>query len=144
MMAMSPAWERDANQAVRENADIEFAADLQLAALDAVRLLETRSGAIQTPDWVSNKYLIYAYFRSSGEPAWYNPLYPNRRILVDRALKDFSSKRTKTWLWDASQEDMSEHNCFLDLLEGCEDDRLAEWAPLAIDYKTPYVVALTW
>ena len=61
MMSKDPEWLRQDNFGLRANAEIEFVIDLQLAALDGLRVFETKAGAIETPDWVSNKYLVYAY-----------------------------------------------------------------------------------
>ncbi|CAE7777225.1 unnamed protein product, partial [Symbiodinium microadriaticum] len=65
-----------------------------LAALDGLRVLETKAGAIETPDWVSNKYLVYAYKRGSAEPIWANPAYPAFRLRVDKALDGWDKEGT--------------------------------------------------
>eukprot|EP00439_Symbiodinium_sp_Y106_P007604 s2818_g1.t1 len=58
MMAMEPQWERENNQGVRPGAQIEFVVDLQLAACDGCRFFVTKAGAIQTPDWISNRAIM--------------------------------------------------------------------------------------
>eukprot|EP00439_Symbiodinium_sp_Y106_P044186 s4029_g5.t1 len=49
-------------------------------------LPETRSGALETPDWVSNRYFIYVYQRGTSEPSWVNPIYQAFRRRVDSVL----------------------------------------------------------
>ena len=56
----------------REKADIEFVIGLQMAVRDGLRLFETRSGALETPEGVSNKYFVYVYQRGTSEPLWVN------------------------------------------------------------------------
>ena len=85
-LSKDPEWLRQDSSGLRVNAEVEFVIDLQIAALDGLRLFETRAGALETPDWISNKYLVYAYKRGSAEPIWANPAYPAFRLHVDKAL----------------------------------------------------------
>ena len=41
--------------AVRPGAQVEFVIDLQVAACDGCRFFITKAGAIQLPDWMSNR-----------------------------------------------------------------------------------------
>ena len=75
MFSAEPNWIRTDNEGLRENAEIEVVIDLQLAALEGVRLLRTASGCIQTPDWISNRYITFIYDRRSNEPVWHNRAY---------------------------------------------------------------------
>eukprot|EP00439_Symbiodinium_sp_Y106_P057222 s1383_g8.t1 len=68
-------WQRTDNAGLREKADVEFVIDLQMAVRDGLRIFETRSGALETPDWVSNKYFVYIYQRGTSEPLWVNPVH---------------------------------------------------------------------
>ena len=60
MRSKDPEWLRQDNVGRREQSDIEFVIDLQMAGRDGLRLLETRSGFLETLDWVSNPYFVYA------------------------------------------------------------------------------------
>ena len=90
MMAMEPQWERENNQGVRPGAQIEFVVDLQLAACDGCRFFVTKAGAIQTPDWISNRAIMYAYDRSTLEMIWANRAYEPARKRLANACKDKS------------------------------------------------------
>ena len=68
MMSKDPEWIRADSSELRERADIEFVIEPQLAVRDGLRLFETRSGALETPDWISNRYCIYVYQRGTFEP----------------------------------------------------------------------------
>ena len=78
MMSAEPEWIRTDNSGARKTAEIEFVIDLQLHALEGGRVMETKIGVLQTADWVSNRHLIYAYHRGSGEPFWFNRAYENK------------------------------------------------------------------
>ena len=67
MMSKDPEWIRADSSELRERADIEFVIEPQLAVRDGLRLFETRSGALETPDWISNRYCIYVYQRGTFE-----------------------------------------------------------------------------
>ncbi len=82
MMSAEPEWIRKDNRGARQTADIEFVIDLQLHALEGGRVMETKIGVLQTADWVSNRHLIYAYHRGSGEPFWFNRAYEPLRKRV--------------------------------------------------------------
>ena len=58
MMSPIPAWQRENHAGVREDADIAFVIDLQLAALEGVRIFRSKADAIQTPDWISNRFRL--------------------------------------------------------------------------------------
>ena len=75
MLCQQPEWQRTDNAGLREKADVEFVIDLQMAVRDGLRIFETRSGALETPDWVSNKYFVYIYQRGTSEPLWVNPVH---------------------------------------------------------------------
>ena len=65
MFSLEPNRVRTDNEGIRENAEIEVVVDVQLAALEDVRFLKTASGCLQTPDWVSNRYITFIYNRRS-------------------------------------------------------------------------------
>ena len=46
----------------------------------------TQSGALQTPDWISNRHFIYAFDRQSGHTIWANRPYPEVRFPLEKAL----------------------------------------------------------
>ena len=78
------------NLGVRENAEIEVVVDVQLAALEGVRFLTTASGCLQTPDWVSNRYITFIYNRRSNEPVWHNRVYGLYRQRLSSAINSTS------------------------------------------------------
>ncbi|CAE7844771.1 CML4, partial [Symbiodinium sp. KB8] len=123
---------------LRANAEIEFVIDLQLAVLDGLRLLETKAGALETPDWISNKYLVYAYKRGSAEPIWANPAYPAFRLRVDKALDGWDKDGATPYILDPDEDMYNRYDCFLDLLDDALSDYIGEWAPVAADSKVPY------
>ncbi|CAE7543012.1 unnamed protein product, partial [Symbiodinium microadriaticum] len=133
-----PEWLRQDNSGLRANAEIEFVIDLQLAVLDGLRLLETRAGALETPDWISNKYLVYAYKRGSAEPIWANPAYPAFRLRVDKALDAWDKDGATPYILDPDEDMYNRYDCFLDLLDDALSDYIGEWAPVAADSKVPY------
>ncbi|CAE6931894.1 unnamed protein product, partial [Symbiodinium sp. CCMP2592] len=90
MFAMEPQWERTSNQGVRPGAQLEFVIDLQLAACDGCRFFETKAGALQTPDWISTRAILYAYDRSTQEMIWANRAYEPARKRLAQACKDKS------------------------------------------------------
>ena len=89
MMSPSPAWRREGNEGVRPGAHIEIVIDLQLHCLEGGRLFMTQSGALQTPDWISNRHFIYAFDRQSGHPIWANRPYPEVRLPLEKALNAY-------------------------------------------------------
>eukprot|EP00439_Symbiodinium_sp_Y106_P004947 s3252_g1.t1 len=141
MMCRGPEWIRNDNAGLRERAEVEFVIDLQMAVRDGLRLFETRSGALESPDWVSNKYLIYAYQRGAAEPIWVNPVYQAFRRRIDSALARWNKGEGMLYTFDPDEATYSENNCMLDLLDEAENHTIAEWAPNAKDCKTPYRVA---
>ena len=141
MMCRDPEWIRNDNAGLRERAEVEFVIDLQMAVRDGLRLFETRSGALESPDWVSNKYLIYAYQRGTAEPIWVNPVYQAFRRRIDSALARWNKGEGMPYTFDPSESIYSENNCMLDLLDEAENHTIAEWAPCAKDCKTPYRIA---
>ena len=97
MMAMEPQWEREINQGVRPGAQIEFVVDLQLAACDGCRFFVTKAGAIQTPDWISNRAIMYAYDRSTQEMIWANRAYEPARKRLANACKKQEHLHSDLW-----------------------------------------------
>ena len=94
--------------------------DLQLAVLDGLRVFETfetKAGALETPDWTSNKYLVYAYKRGSAEPIWANQAYPAFRLRIDKALEAWDKQGERAYVFDPEEGLYNEYRCFLDLLE---------------------------
>ena len=77
MMGLFPA------DGVRPGAQIEIVVDLQLRCLEGGSLFQTQSGALQTPDWISNRHFVYAFDRHSGHHLWANRAYPEARIPLD-------------------------------------------------------------
>ena len=141
MMCRDPEWIRNDNAGLRERAEVEFVIDLQMAVRDGLRLFETRSGALESPDWVSNKYLIYAYQRGTAEPIWVNHVYQAFRRRIDSALTRWNKGEGMLYTFDPAESIYSENNCMLDLLDEAENHTIAEWAPCAKDCKTPYRIA---
>ena len=86
MTSPFPAWRRQGNEGVRPGAQIEIVVDLQLHCLEGGRLFKTQSGALQTPDWISNRHFIYAFDRQSGHPIWANRPYSEVRLPLEKAL----------------------------------------------------------
>ena len=140
MMSKDPEWLRQDNSGLRVNADIEFVIDLHMAVLDGLRLFETRAGALEMPDWISNKYLVYAYKRGTAEPIWANPAYPAFRLRVDKALDRWGKYGEKPYIFDPDEDIYARYGCLLDLLDDSLNDYIAEWAPVAIDMKVPYFI----
>ena len=89
MMATSPIWLRESNAGLRPGAEVEFAIDLQLAALEGVRIFETKNDVLQTPDWVSNRFFMYAIDRRTGKCVWFNRSYELTRSRVGKAVKAY-------------------------------------------------------
>ena len=141
VMSPKPAWERDCMEGVRPDAEIEFVVDLQMAALDGVRIFETAAGAVQTPDWLSNRYLVYAYRRSSNEPIWINRAYEHARLRIDKAVKEFAAHRNVLPVFDNDPYRCMTDGAatsFLDYLKIPPEENFTEWAPLAADAYTPF------
>ena len=61
---------RDSNHGIRPSAEIEFVIDLQAAALDGCRFFLTSTETLQTPDWIPNRAIIYAYDRHTQDIIW--------------------------------------------------------------------------
>ena len=68
---------------------MEFAIDLQLAALEGVRIFETKNDVLQTPDWISNRFFMYAIDRRTGKCVWINRSYELTRSRVGKAVKAY-------------------------------------------------------
>ena len=49
--------------------------DIQLAALEELRVMVAASACLQTPDWVSDRCITFIYKRCSNEPVWCNRVY---------------------------------------------------------------------
>ena len=142
MLSPMPEWQRQDNAGLREKAEIEFVIDLQMAVRDGLRLLETRSGALETPDWISNKYIVYVYQRGSAEPIWVNPVYNAFRVRIDKALKAFREKGEVAYTYDPVPESLYDQcNCFLDLLDSTRNDVIQEWGPKAIKSDVPLYIS---
>eukprot|EP00439_Symbiodinium_sp_Y106_P083985 s17_g24.t1 len=84
------------NAGLRPGAEVEFAIDLQLACLEGCRILMTKNDVLQTPDWLSNRYLMYAYDRRTGKPVWFNRSYELTRARVSMTKNDVL--QTPDWL----------------------------------------------
>ena len=89
MMAKAPIWLRESNAGLRPGAEVEFAIDLQLAALEGVRIFETKNDVLQTPDWISNRFFMYAIDRRTGKCVWINRSYELTRSRVGKAVKAY-------------------------------------------------------
>ena len=83
MFSAEPNWVRTDSEGIRENTEIEVVIDLQLAALEGVRLLRTASGCIQTPDWISNRYIT---FMTAALTSRYGTTVPTACIANDLLL----------------------------------------------------------
>ena len=57
--------------------------DLQAAALDGCRFFLTRTETLQTPDWISNRAIIYAYDRHTQDIIWFNRVYESIRRRIE-------------------------------------------------------------
>ena len=89
MMAKAPIWLRESFAGLRPGAEVEFAIDLQLAALEGVRIFETKNDVLQTPDWISNRFFMYAIDRRTGKCVWINRSYELTRSRVGKAVKAY-------------------------------------------------------
>ena len=96
MMARLPQWARPNNAGLRPGAEVEFAIDLQLACLEGCRILMTKNDVLQTPDWLSNRYLMYAYDRRTGKPVWFNRSYELTRARVSKAREAYLKRASST------------------------------------------------
>ena len=147
MMSPIPAWERRDHQGVRENAEIEFVVDLQLAALDGVRILRTKADAVETPDWLSNRYLIYAYERKSLTPIWHNRVYEQLRVRVHKARKDFLAGREPGPIYEEHvlrrwQSKSPMPGCYIDFLcSEAEDLSFDEYKHICNNMHSPFQIA---
>ena len=83
MMSLTPQWKRDSNHGIRPSAEIEFVVDLQAAALDGCRFFLTRTETLQTPDWVSNRALVYACDRHTQGIIWCYRVYESARPRIE-------------------------------------------------------------
>ncbi|CAE6914821.1 FCPE [Symbiodinium sp. CCMP2592] len=122
MMACLPQWERPNNAGLRPGAEVEFAIDLQLACLEGCRILLTKNNVLQTPDWLSNRYLMFAYDRRTGKPVWFNRSYELTRARVSKA-RDAYVKRQE--ILPVFNQDLIERaaeadaNCIMDYVDLC-------------------------
>ncbi|CAE7038804.1 unnamed protein product, partial [Symbiodinium sp. CCMP2592] len=122
MMASLPQWERPNNAGLRPGAEVEFAIDLQLACLEGCRILLTKNNVLQTPDWLSNRYLMFAYDRRTGKPVWFNRSYELTRARVSKA-RDAYVKRQE--ILPVFNQDLIERaaeadaNCIMDYVDLC-------------------------
>ena len=89
MMACLPQWARPNNAGLRPGAEVEFAIDLQLACLEGCRIFLTKNNVLQTPDRLSNRYLMYAYDRRTKKPVWFNRTYELTRARVSKAREAY-------------------------------------------------------
>ena len=83
MMSLTLNWKRDSNHGIRPSAEIEFVVDLQAAALDGCRFFLTRTETLQTPDWISNRAIVYAYDRQTHDIIWFNRVYESIRRRIE-------------------------------------------------------------
>ena len=51
--------------------------------LDGCRLFPTRAETLQTPDWISNRSLVYAYDRHTQDIIWFNRAYESVRRRIE-------------------------------------------------------------
>ncbi|CAE7827213.1 unnamed protein product [Symbiodinium sp. CCMP2592] len=122
MMASLPQWERPNNAGLRPGAEVEFAIDLQLACLEGCRILLTKNNVLQAPDWLSNRYLMFAYDRRTGKPVWFNRSYELTRARVSKA-RDAYVKRQE--ILPVFNQDLIERaaeadaNCIMDYVDLC-------------------------
>ncbi|CAE7203250.1 unnamed protein product [Symbiodinium sp. CCMP2592] len=122
MMACLPQWERPNNAGLRPGAEVEFAIDLQLACMEGCRILLTKNNVLQTPDWLSNRYLMFAYDRRTGKPVWFNRSYELTRARVSKA-RDAYVKRQE--ILPVFNQDLIERaaeadaNCIMDYVDLC-------------------------
>lgn len=89
---------------------------------------------------MSNRYFIYVYRRGSAEPIWVNPVYQALRIRIDKALKGFQDRAEVCYSFDPPEDIYSEYDCYLDLLEGSQNQFIEDWAPKAIDSRVPFYI----
>ena len=140
MFSAEPNWVRTDNEGIRENAEIEVVIDLQLAALEGVRLLRTASGCIQTPDWISNRYITFIYDRRSNEPVWHNRAYGLYRQRLAAALH--STTEAFSIMSERDSEFISRHGsgCLLDAYEAEVRSDFNDWLELAGGGRNPYLL----
>ena len=140
MFSVEPNWMRTDNEGIRENAEIEVVIDLQLAALEGVRLLRTASGCIQTPDWISNRYITFIYDRRSNEPVWHNRAYGLYRQRLAAALQ--STTEAFSIMSERDSELISRHGsgCLLDAYEAEARSDFVNWLELAGGGRNPYLL----
>ena len=140
MFSVEPNWMRTDNEGIRENAEIEVVIDLQLAALEGVRLLRTASGCLQTPDWISNRYITFIYDRRSNEPVWRNRAYGLYRQRLAAASQ--STTEAYSIMSERDSELISRHGsgCLLDAYEDDVRSDFANWLELAGGGRNPYLL----
>ena len=151
MMSQQPEWLRGDNLGVRKTADIEFVVDLQLHALEGGRVMETKIGVIQSADWISNRHLIYAYHRGSGEPFWFNRSYEHLRKRVKQAVDKFKQTEEFLPIFDERDEQAIRTCPYQNLMDGRlysdNNERFIEWAGDAANYVVntgePFLLAST-
>ena len=151
MMSAEPEWVRKDNRGARQTAEIEFVIDLQLHALEGGRVMETKIGVLQTADWVSNRHLIYAYHRGSGEPFWFNRAYEPLRKRVKQAADTFAKDGHVLPIFNERDEEAIRTNPYINLIDGWlysdNNERFLEWSRAAaqhvVDHRAPYQVAST-
>ena len=143
MMSPVPAWQRENHAGVREDADIESVIDLQLAALEGVRIFRSKADAIQTPDWISNRYIVYCYDRHSQVPIWHNRVYELLRVRLHNACKDVHDGREPRPIFEQGHlDDWSEEGCYLDYLESLQTRlNFHEYRHYITDMTRPYQIA---
>ena len=138
--SVEPNWMRTDNEGIRENAEIEVVIDLQLAALEGVRLLRTASRCIQTPDWISNRYITFIYDRRSNEPLWHNRAYGLCRQRLAAALQ--STTEAFSIMSERDSELISRHGsgCLLDAYDPEVRSDFVNWLELAGGGRNPYLL----
>ncbi|CAE7330119.1 unnamed protein product [Symbiodinium microadriaticum] len=97
-----------------------------------LRVLGTRSGALETPDWVSDRCFVYAYQLGSAEPLWISPIYQQLRIRADKVLDRWDKQGTQDYTFDPPESVYDQCNCFLELLDDSLNNEIGE---------TPYIIA---
>ena len=164
MMGKDPAWLRQDNAGLREPADIEFVIDPQMAVRDGLRLLETRSGSLETREPADIEFVIdpqmavrdglrlletrpgslethdwvsnkcFVYAYHRGSS---EPMWMNQasRLRIDKAMDKWDKQTVQAF--DPVESLYNQYNCFLGLIDGSLNDQTGDWAPMAIDSKVP-------
>ena len=87
---VTPPWVANMRKlaGTRAGQPIYLAFDTELMLQEGVKLFRT-DAAILSPDWISNKHLMFAYNARDASFAWANPAYPKFRSDYHSSLKEF-------------------------------------------------------